>query len=600
MPKFNVSVLINAIDKATAPMKAIGQQATAMGQKFLLAGAVITGVLGASVKKFADFEKQMAEVGIKSQATVEQLKDMSKLAREMGAVTAFSASEAAGGMRFLALAGLDVNQIMAALPGTLDIAAANAIDLATAADIVTNVMSQFKLEAKDTGRIGDILTMVANSSNTEFTEMAQALSFVGSKAASMNVSLEDTATLIGVLGSAGLKSTRAGTALNMALTNITDPKKQKALQALGVKVFDKNGNLNNAIDIFEKIDKALSKLTIEKRVGVLSDIFDERGLKAFNAFSNIGFDAIRILQEKATSGSQGAASEAAAKQLATIAGAFIILASALEEVALTFGETLSPAVVKIANGIKFLADKFNALPKPAKDFIVVMTAIAGIGLVIGGALLITLGSILGLITGIVGFFTTVALGPEILAIGAIIAGVTAQLVAMFGMLAFAFIKLQADIKQAGEFWKKYGNLIKTLFPPIRWIINAGATLKEVWEAVLSGLAQAWNKVAKAIQPVVDKIKFLIKGFQIAINLAADLANKNPIKDINLITGQEISATSNGFIKQASEGAIGERKGKKDDLSISLKIDSPTGVDMTGFKFFGDSDMNLDVDMGAMS
>jgi len=158
-------------------------------------------LMGAGVVRTAFlFQKSMNRVAALTGATGKQFQEMTDLARRMGEVTEFSASQAADAMGFLAQAGFSVDDILQALPGTLQLASAGSLDLARAADIASNVLTQFKLKTSEIGRVNDVLALTASRSNTNVEQMAEALKFAGSVAATAGVSIEQTSAIIGLLG----------------------------------------------------------------------------------------------------------------------------------------------------------------------------------------------------------------------------------------------------------------------------------------------------------------------------------------------------------------------------------------------------------------
>ena len=147
------------------------------------------GTVGLSVKVAADFEQAMSRVGAVSRASEEDMALLTAQARELGATTAFSASQAAEGMEYLAMAGFDTQQIIAAMPGLLDTAAAAGESLGSTADIVSNILSGFGLEAEETGRVADVLTATFTSSNTTLGSLGETMKMVAPVAASLGSAL---------------------------------------------------------------------------------------------------------------------------------------------------------------------------------------------------------------------------------------------------------------------------------------------------------------------------------------------------------------------------------------------------------------------------
>ena len=200
--KFDESIK-GAESSATASFKRLAGRARVVGTGLAAAGAVILSGLFGTVKAFATFEQSMAQVQAVSQATTEEFADLNAIAREMGETTVFTASESAAALSFMAMAGLDARQSIAALPAVLNLAAAGQLELATAADIVTNVMAGYGIEAEKVGFATDVLTTGFISANTSLEQIGEAFKLAGPVAKAAGLSFEETAASLAVMGNAG-------------------------------------------------------------------------------------------------------------------------------------------------------------------------------------------------------------------------------------------------------------------------------------------------------------------------------------------------------------------------------------------------------------
>lgn len=295
-----------------------------------LAGAAI-GVHQA-VKAITSFEETMAKVGAVSGASAEDLRRLTDQAREMGVVTRFSASEAAGGQELLAQAGLNAQQVMSALPATLSLAAAAGLQMSEAAEIASSSMSQFGLGAGEVARIADVLVLASQRSNSNVRELGDALSYVGPVASSLGISLEQTSAALGTLANAGIKGSRAGTALQRVLsvlsTNVTS-EAQAAFEKLGLRIDDLRPQTNSLSSIFGKLrDSGFGSAEAFA-------IFGERAGEALKLVQQV--DTINQLESQLR-GASGAARDAAAAMDNTLAGSFRALASATEGLFIALGD----------------------------------------------------------------------------------------------------------------------------------------------------------------------------------------------------------------------------------------------------------------------
>ena len=178
--------------------------ASALSAGFLGIAAAIRAISG-TIKTLANFGFEMSKVEAISGATGNTLKEMTALAREMGATTMYTATEAASALKFLSMAGVSAEQSMAALPATLDLAQAGTIDLGRAADIASNIMAAYKIEAEKTNVVVDDMVSIVNNANTNVHQLGDAMKYVGAAAAASGVTIPTTAAAIGVLSNAGMQ-----------------------------------------------------------------------------------------------------------------------------------------------------------------------------------------------------------------------------------------------------------------------------------------------------------------------------------------------------------------------------------------------------------
>lgn len=215
-------------------------------------------VLGSAIRTLAEFEQSMATVKAVTGATEEQFRQMTEVAKDLGATTRFTASQAADGLLMLARAGLSAEQAMAALPDTLNLAQSGALDLGDAADIVTNVLSGMRLEVDDLTRVGDVLTKVANNANTDVQQLGVAFSYAAPIANQFGLSLEETAGVLGTFSNNGIKAERAGTSLNNILSKLHTRSNQgsEILAKYNLTYDDLDVTINGLLPVLRKLQKA--------------------------------------------------------------------------------------------------------------------------------------------------------------------------------------------------------------------------------------------------------------------------------------------------------------------------------------------------------
>lgn len=314
------------------------------------------------VSTIADFEEQLARLSGITNATTEDLQKLEDIARELGGSTRFSATEAAEGLEKLALAGFNVDQAIAALPATLNLATVGAISLEEAADSASNILGQFGLTAADTVRVVDNLTVVSQNSNTTVQQLAQALSFVGTDAAKAGLTIEETAAAIGVLGDRGIQATRAGTNLRQFMFQLIDPTSEAGRQIgqLGLNVDELSPSLNNIIEVLKRLQNA--NLTSSEAV----KIFSARTTGAALTLA----DSTEKIQEliKAQREGAGSAQEFADKLNNTLNGALKSLISTIQELSLQAGdEGLLKILTSLVRTVTRLARAFGGLTSDIED-----------------------------------------------------------------------------------------------------------------------------------------------------------------------------------------------------------------------------------------
>src|SRR5690606_18168445 len=262
------------------------------------------------------FEQAMSRVGALVRATDEELAILSRTARDLGASTVFSASQAAEAMSYLAMAGFSVAEIVDAMPGLLDTAAAAQSGLGVTADIVSNVLSGFQLEARETTRIADVLTATFTSSNTTLEMLGDTMSYVAPVAAALGVSIEEVAAMTGRLGDVGIQGQRAGTALRAIFTRLAAPTGEaaKTLERLGVATTDSAGNLLPMIDIIRQIEDRTRDMGSAERSAILTTLVGVEAVSAFSALLDVGADNIQNYTDELRA-SAGVAREVSARQM---------------------------------------------------------------------------------------------------------------------------------------------------------------------------------------------------------------------------------------------------------------------------------------------
>lgn len=471
-------------DTSDATVKAFDSAARQMlgGFGAMIAGTktlgIVSSTFGSALGTAASFEQAMARVGAVSGATGDDFARLSAQARELGRETQFTASQAANAQENLARAGFATNEIISAMPGLLSMAAAEGMGLAEAADIAASTLRGFQLDADQAGRVADVLAKASAASNTSIAGLGEAMKYVAPISASLGVSLEETAAMIGVMSDAGIKGSMAGTALRAAFLRLSkEPAMtEKALKELGVRTRTSSGDLLSMSELMTEMGATMTGMGRADKLEAMSKIFgSEAASGMISVMEAVASGKLGGLTD-ALLGAEGAAAAMAETMNATAEGARKRLSSALESMSIVIGGALVPAYTwatdKMASFISWASKLAERFPRITKA---IVGLIAGLGTAIGVAL--TFGGALMMIGG--AFKMWIIAKPLILA-------------ALGAMKTKALLALGA---------------FKAALIPIGAFIALGAALYAAWKKNLGG--------------VRDMVKAVAAGFDMAVKAGAD-------------------------------------------------------------------------------
>ncbi|QVJ00322.1 phage tail tape measure protein [Nocardiopsis eucommiae] len=508
---------------AGAEMAAAGQQTTvAMSAPMAAFGAL-------TLKTAGDFEQQMNRVRAVSGATGEDFDALTALARELGETTRYSASEAADAMGFLAMAGFDTEQILSALPGTLNLAAAGAIELGEAADIASNILTGFGFDASELARINDILTATFTNSNVNMTQLGYSFKYIAPIANSAGLQFEELAAAVGMLGNAGIQGEMAGTALRGGISRLLKPTGavSDALDELGVSVADSAGNMLPLADIFEQLESAGA---------TTSDMITIFGLEAgpgMMALLDQGSGALRDFTADLEN-SGGTAERIAGIQMEGLNGSILELKSAFEGLLLAIAdsgmlETVTARVESFTSVVQDLSQTNPELLNTAASFVGLLAALGPI-LWIGGRVVGTIGSLIAVVGGSAKFLAAAVTGWRMAGTvwGASTPLIT-RLTAAIRVSAFSLNTQAMAVNRsvAGMIlhntWSKIVRGATLTWTAAQWVLNSALTANPIgivvvaiaalvggivlaWkrsETFRNVVTQAWDTVKAKVQPVLD-------------------------------------------------------------------------------------------------
>ncbi len=516
-------------------LKTTGDNISNAGKKLLPVTAAVTGLGTASVTTAANFESSMSQV----QATMGITKDsmstldgqsvntmdaLSNLAKEMGASTAFSATECAEALNYLALAGYSTQEMADTLPTVLNLAAAGGIELASASDMVTDAMSALGMETAEADTMVDQMAKTASTTNTSVAQLGEGILTIGATAKSIKGGTAELNTALGILANNGIKGAEGGTHLRNIILSLQNPTDKAAgsLKQLGVSVYDSEGNMRSMNDILGDLNKSIDGMTSEEKANIISTIFNKTDLSSVNALlANTGntWDELQASIEN----SGGAAGKMADTQLDNLQGQLTLLKSALEGLAISFGQLLMPAIKTIVGWVQKLVDWLNGMDEGTKKVVVTIALLAaalGPVLILVGKVISAVGTIMTVVPKIAGAIkvvkgafaalnTTMLANPIVLIIAAIAALVAAFIYLWNNCDGFRqfWINLWENVKQvAVAVWEG----LKTFFVSAWQAISA--TASAVWGGIKSFFSMIWNGIKAIFSTVVEVIKTIITTY----------------------------------------------------------------------------------------
>lgn len=318
-----------------------------------------------AVKTGTDFEAQMSRVKAISGATGEEFAKLKEQAKQLGADTAFSATEAAEGMENLASAGFSTSEIIAAMPGMLDLAASSGEDLASSADIAASTLRGFGLEASSAGHVADVLAKNAAATNAAVVDTGEAMKYVAPVAKTMGIEFEETAAAIGIMADAGIKGSQAGTTLRGALSRIAKPTKamQETMDSLGLSFYDSNGKMKSLTDITEMLETKMSGLTDEQKNQALVTLFGQESLSGMMALMDRGSGEVRKLTDEYKN-CDGSAKDMAKTMQDNLSGAVEEFGGSVESLGIEIFENIEGPLKK---AVRSGTTELNKLTKAVKN-----------------------------------------------------------------------------------------------------------------------------------------------------------------------------------------------------------------------------------------
>ena len=535
-----VDVTLRLVDKMSSPLRIAGTYLQDNARQWIKAGkqiersgkaiagvgtnltktvtAPIAGIGVASVKLAADFEKGMSTVQSISGATGTDLEMLSKKAKEMGLKTKYSASESAEAFKYMAMAGWKAGEMADGIEGVMYLAGATGEDLAGTSDIVTDALTAFGMQAKDTNKFVDVLAQTANKSNTSVSMLGESFKYVAPVAGALKFNAQDVSTALGLMANSGIKASSAGTALRSLFTRMAKPTKesQTAMDALGISLTDSQGNMKSLDTIMRETRKSFAGLTESQKAQYAAALAGKTGMSGLLAIVNSADGDFNELST-AIYNSNGACKKMYDTANNNLSGQLTILKSTVEGIGISFGERLLPYIKQGTEFIQRLADKFNSLTKAQQDTIIkvgLIAAAVGPAIFLFGRTVMVVGKLVKTVGMVGNAFKTAktVMGLVTAPANAVVLGLAAVVVA--GVLIYKnWDKIKAA---AGRLW----NFVKNIFQRIG---ISGDSLKKKLAPIgqkFSAIGEHIQGFWKAVSPLLSKIGEAVHAvFSVAIGAA---------------------------------------------------------------------------------
>lgn len=484
------------VSEAGEKLESVGDTISGVGEKLLGATTAVVALGTAAVTTTANFETAMSKVeALISSSSADLEGDMERLeekARQAGETTKFSATEAAEAMSYMGLAGWSADEMIDGLDGVLNLAAASEMDLATASDIVTDYLSAFGLTAADSGALVDKMAYAMSNSNTSTEQLGEAYKNCAATATQLGYGLDETTAALMVMADAGIKGGEAGTALSSIMTRLGNNTSgcRDMLAEYGVEVYDSEGNVKSLSSILSGMQDVWAGLTDEQKSNLAYVV---AGKTAQSELMTVLGESTGSFEQYTAglSDCTGAAETMAETMQDNLSGQLTVLMSQLQELAISFGQILMPAVKDIVSKLQGFVDKLNNMDEGTKETIV------KVGLLVA------------------------AIGPLLIVIGKAISTV-GKAMQGFSSLGVSVLKVVNHIKTGTGMAGKLATAISGISAPILAVVAVIAVLvaafKTLWDTnseFREKIVSIWNDIVAKITSFVDGIKERLEALGIS-------------------------------------------------------------------------------------
>lgn len=519
--------------------KDIGGRFTSLGKSLSLGVTAPVVALGAAVTKVgSDFSSAMSEVSAISGATGKELESLTSKAKEMGAKTKFSATESAEAFKYMAMAGWKTNEMLNGIEGIMNLAAASGEDLAQVSDIVTDALTAFGLQAKDSAHFSDVLAMASNATNTSVGMLGESFKYVAPVAGAMKYSIEDVSVALGLMANSGIKASMAGTAMRSGLTRLVKPTEDSAfaMRKYNISIANADGTMKPLSETMQMLRARLGNLSDAEKSHAIALLFGQEAMSGWLAIVNASEQDFNKVTE-AINKADGTAQSMADTMNDNLSGQWTLLKSQLEGVGIQLAEILIPVLRDFLTVISKVVDWFSQLSPATQKTIMV---VAGLAAAVG-PLLVGLGSLLTSIYNInkygklfIAFMKTSTVVTKGMALASKLAhGAMSLLSKGFGLImghpvvaAIAaivaiFVVLWNKCDGFRQFWLDLWEVLKEKVSSfIEWFKTVpGAVIgwfTQKWDSIKNWWTDLWNYVKNTASSIWNSITSKVQEFRDAI------------------------------------------------------------------------------------
>lgn len=514
------------LQNAESKMNNVGKSMSRIGKNLTKkVSAPLIGVGVASVKVGADFQKSMAKVQAVTGASAKDFTALEDKARDLGATTKYSAGEVADGMGFLGMAGFETNQILDSTEDVLNLASISGLDLASTADIASNMISGMGMEAGDLNKLVDTMAYTMSNSNVDVGMLGESFKYVAPIASDLGVDVDELSGAIGFLGDAGIQGGQAGTQLANGLTRLASPTNtaQELMEDLGIEAFNAEGELKSLPEVLEELDNGFSDLNPQEKTEVMKELFGQQNIKGWNALLARGGDELREYADDIEHAS-GAGQEMADIMNDTMYGSLNELKSALSEVGISIFEILEPAIETIIEKLTDFVKWLGELDESTLKWVTAISAVtAAIPVLIGviGAILQTFSFLIGVVKKVVSIFRIVRTVMSFASILPLITNPVGIIVAVLAGLVAAGVAIWKNwdvIKEkAIEIWNSIASFFSETWATIsegimNFLTPIGQWFADTWNTLMDGISDFVSSIVEWFSETWNSIKEGISNF----------------------------------------------------------------------------------------